>query len=60
MILSKKTETDHDQGEQAWGFQGGKGKGEEWTGIWGVFGCKVLYLEQMGNGAPLYSTEKCV
>ena len=26
----------------------------------GVWGCKLLYLEWMGNGALLYSTGNCV
>ena len=68
MILSKtnkqtnkKTpETDHGQGEQTWGSQ--EGRGREWDGqaFWGFSGCKLLYLEWMGNGALLYSTGKCV
>ena len=29
-------------------------------GQFGVLGCKVLYLEWMGNGALLYSTGNCV
>ena len=34
--LKKKVETDHGQGEQIWGSQGGKGR--EWMGFWVVLG----------------------
>ena len=59
MILSKKTEADHGQGEQTWGQ---KGSGQEWAGqgFGGFFECKLLYLELMGNGTLLYSTGNCV
>ena len=59
MILSKTRETDHGQGKQIWGLQGVKGR--EWDGLafWGFFGCKLLYLEWMSNGALQYSTGKC-
>ena len=55
-----KTKTDCGQGEQTWGSQGGKGR--EWDGwaFGGAVGCKLLYLEWMGNGTLLYSTGKCV
>ena len=53
MILSKKTETDHGQGQQTWRYLVGEGEGVGWIGIWGFFGCKPLYLKWMGNGALL-------
>ena len=39
-----------------------KGEGGESGMEWqrGVLGCKLLYLEWMGNGALLYITGKCV
>ena len=55
----QKTEIDHGQEEQTWSSQVGKGR--EWD-IWafgGVFGCKLLFLEWIGNGVLLYSTGKC-
>ena len=56
-ILSKTTETDHDQGEHL-GFPGGKGEGVGWMGIWGFFRIQLLYLECVGHRALLYSTGK--
>ena len=68
MILSKnkkqtgnqKNRTDHGQEKQTWDSQAEKGR--EWDGwaFWGFGGCKLLYLEWMGNGILLYSTRKCV
>ena len=38
----------------------GERRGSMMEGILGVFGCKLLYLEWMGNGTLLYSTGGCV
>ena len=48
-----KTKADHGQGEHTWGSK--RGKGREWNGwaFWGIFGCKLVYLEWMGSGALL-------
>ena len=48
MILSTDTDTDHSQGEQICGCQGGR----EWDGqgVWGWW-VKTEHLEWMGNGA---------
>ena len=55
-----KTETVHGQGEQPCGSHGGGRR--EWDGqaVWGFFGCKLLYLQWMGNGALLCSTGNCM
>ena len=37
-----------------------KGRGNGMDGEFGVFGCKLLHLEWMGDGALLYSTGNCV
>ena len=51
--------TDHSQGQQTCGSQeGGGGSGMDRQ--FGVFGCKLLYLEYMDNEALLYSTGNCV
>lgn len=55
MILSKKTETNHGQGEQTCDSRG-EGEGSGMDEQFGVFGRKLLYLRWMGNGALLYST----
>ena len=41
------------------GVLGGRGEGVRGMGLLGVLGCKLLYLEWMGNGILLYSTGKC-
>ena len=55
----QKSETDPGQEEQTWDFPR---EGGEWGGwaFWGFWGGKLLYLECMGNGILMYSTEKCV
>ena len=61
MILSKnkkqtgnqKNRTDHGQERIP------RRKRDGWA-FWGFGGCKLLYLEWMGNGILLYSTRKCV
>ena len=47
----EKTETDHGQEEQTWGSQVGKRR--EWYRcvFWGVFECKLLYLEGWAVGS---------
>ena len=60
MILSKKTGRDHEQVEHTWGSQRERG-GSGMVGHFGAFwGCKLLYLEWMGNVPLLYGTGKCV
>ena len=39
-----------------WGDGGGSGM----DGQFGIFGCKLLHLEWMGNGDLLYGTGNCV
>ena len=41
-------------------FQGRRGVGVGMGGPFGAWGCKLLYLEWMGNGTLLYSTGNCV
>ena len=54
-----ETETDDGQGEQTCGSYGGEEREWDKQAVWG-FGCKLLYLELMGNAALLYSTGICV
>ena len=60
MILSKKNQEEIMIKEKRVGVPRGKGEGVGWLGILGGFGYKLLYLEWMGNGALLCSTEKYV
>ena len=54
-----KTETDYGQGEQTCASQG-QGEGSGMDERFGIWGCKLLYVEWMGNGTLLYSTGNCV
>ena len=40
-------------------FVRGRGRGGDWWGV-GVGRCRLLHLEQMGDGVLLYSTGNCV
>ena len=51
MILSKKTETNHGQGEQIWDpGGGGEGGGEGGGGPLGVCGRETVVLRRRGGG----------
>ena len=52
MILSKKTETDNDQGQQTWGSQGGKEEGLGWMAIWGTWGDANCYIWNVLSMGP--------
>ena len=58
MILSAKDHSQRQKTCSPWG--GEKGGGNGMDGEIGVWGFKLLYLEWMGKGALLYSTENYV